>query len=287
MTLLFRWNRWDRASTGERHDLAAAVPSPLGRRLLGFELVVLAEYFVAPAFLGVTNYAGIWSEIGSVLFVAFVVSVGVLVVAPLWSRLAGALTLPGNRLLLHGIWVAAFVAGLFLTNLVQFPDERIGGGLLVGQTTIYTPLGAWPTLTFYYPPLDLYAAFNVEQPTILFLLSFLSASAVVLSRARRCELPRDAKDARATRRAGGLRSLLGLGSLGFVTGCPTCFPAYFGLVALVAPGVAESGYLAVPLVPWIGLAGLLYVAGFFVVLRTLRRVTEPDRREGAEAGVSP
>jgi hypothetical protein len=248
-----------------------AVPGRWGRRLLAFELVVLVEYFLAPAFFDLTNYAGLWSSIGAALFTLFVVSVVVLVVAPIWPRLREALRLPGNRALFHGVWVGAFVAGLFLTNLLQYPDGAAAGSLLVGHTTIYTPLGAWPSLTVYVGPIDLWATVNVEQPTLLFLLAFLSSAALVLSRVPRCA-PSGPVPRRRTwfRRAG---SVLGLGSLGFVTGCPTCFPAYFGLVALVAPAVAESTYTALPLVPWIGLAGLLYVAGFYLVLRTIERTT--------------
>lgn len=249
------------------------VPSPLGRKLLLFEFVVLVEYFVAPAFLGLTNYAGLWSTIGAVLFVVFATTLVVFVLVPLWPRLREATRPARRRALFHGVWISAFVAGLFLTNLLQFPDDRLAGPLLFGSTTIYTPLGAWPSLTVYVPSIDLFVTLNVEQPAVLLLLAVLSAAAVTLSQVPRCDVASPETGAAGGARRGRFLSWGSLGPLGFVTGCPTCFPAYFALLAWVAPGVAESGYVALPLVPWIGFAGLLTLLGFFLATRSIQLLT--------------
>ncbi len=260
---------------------AGPIPSARARRVLLFEFVVLLEYFVAPAIFGVTNYAGLWSTIGSVLFVALVASLLVGVVRPLLPRLKAANQDRRNRLLFHGVWVGAFAAGLVLTNLVQFVGGGPPGPVALGEMTVYTPLGAWPTLTIFVPSLGLWAALNVVQPTLLLLLSVLSASSLVLARARACRVGRS-DHVPAGR--GRLSAVSALGPLGFVTGCPTCFPAYFSLVALVAPGVASSSFVALPLVPWIGFAGLLFLLGFVLVTRSLERATSPlSAHDGAAA----
>ncbi len=251
------------------------IPSVRGRRVLLFEFVVLLEYFVAPAIFGVTNYAGLWSAIGSVLFVVLVASLLLFVVRPLLPRLTEAIHHRRGRLLFHGVWGAAFAGGLLLTNLVQFVGGGSTGPVSFGEMTVYTPLGAWPTLTIFVPTIGLWVALNVAQPALLLLLSVLSAASLVLARNAPC--PAVPAEPRATLRPSRLSAVGALSPLGLVTGCPTCFPAYFSLVALVAPGVASSAYVALPLVPWIGLAGLLYLLGFVLVTRSVVRATTPAR----------
>ncbi len=254
---------------------AGPIPSVRGRRVLLFEFVVLLEYFVAPAIFGVTNYAGLWSAIGSVLFVVLVASLLLLVVRPLLPRLKEAIRHRPDRLLFHLVWTVAFAAGLLLTNLVQLVGAGSPGPVSFGAMTVYTPLGAWPTLTIFVPPLGLWVALNVAQPTLLLLLSVLSAGSLVLARNAPC--PAVPTERPPPRRRSRLSALGALSPLGLVTGCPTCFPAYFSLVALIAPGVASSAYVALPLVPWIGLAGLLYLLGFVLVTRSVFRATTTSR----------
>ncbi len=257
---------------GPRPVLLRAVPSPLGRKVLAFEFVVLLEYFVAPLFLGITNYAGTWSEVGSLLFFVFVGTLLAFVVWPLWPHLRATLTTRGRRVVFHGVWVTSFVIGLFVTNILQFVDATTTGPLLFGQSTIYTPFGAWPSLTIYVPPIQLWATFNIEAPTILALLSILSAASIMIGTAIR---PKSCPP--QTARSGSWRARLAsigiLSPLGFITGCAGCAPAYFTLLAVIAPGTAVSAYASVPLVPWIGFAGLLYLFGFWLAVRLIHRAT--------------
>jgi hypothetical protein len=248
------------------------VPSPIGRKILAFEFVVLLEYWIAPIFLGITNYAGIWSEAGTLLMILFVSSLIVLVVLPLRPHLRAALTTTRNRAIFHGIWWASFVVALFVTNTIQFVDGPSTGPVSLGQTTVYTPFGAWASLTVYDPTLHLWATFNPEGPTILILLSFLSAASVVLGpwgRPRTCPAP----SAPPRAWSGRLASAGIVAPLGFITGCTGCSPLYFSALALVAPGTAEGASAAIPLVPWIGFAGLLYLFGFWLATRLIRHAT--------------
>ncbi len=259
-----------------------AVPTPFGRKLLAFEFVVLAEYWLAPLLFGLTNYAGLWSDIGTVLFFVLVGSLLAFVVVPLVPHLRSALSDRRRRLAFHAFWIGSFLLGLFLTNVLQFVDPSPGPAIVLGQSTVYSPLGAWPSLTVFVAPLQLWATFNVEAPSILFLLSFLSASSLVLGplRARSdCPTPIPARGWRAR-----LASLGILAPLGFITGCASCSPAYFALLALLAPGVAEGAYAAVPLVPWIGFAGLLYLFGFWLAVRLIGASTRSPSPVAFPAG---
>ncbi len=264
------------APPGDSRPLVPArrVPSDLGRKVLAFEFVVLAEYWVAPVFLGVTNYAGIWSEIGSALFFVLVGSLLVFVLVPLIPHLRAALGSWKRRLVFHGVWVTSLTVGMFVTNILQFVDGPTSGPILLGQETVYTPLGAWSSLTVYLPGVQLWATFNPEGPTVLFLLGFLSAASIVLGPMRRpaaCPTP----SPKSTGRKSPLPSLGALAPLGFITGCPACSPAYFALLSLLVPGAAVGAYAALPLVPWIGFAGLLFLVGFWLAVRLIERSTSP------------
>jgi len=248
------------------------VPSPLGRRVLAFEFLVLLEYWLAPIFLGITNYAGLWSDLGSLLLVLFVSSLVVFVVLPLRPHLRRALAVPRNRWAFHGVWSASFVMSLFVTDIIQFVDGPSSGSIALGQTTVYTPFGAWPSLTLYVPSIHLWATFNPEGPTILFLLSFLSAASIVLGPlGRRAECPTPGPGPRTWR--GRLASAGIVAPIGFITGCTGCSPLYFSALALVSPGAAEGALAAIPLVPWIGFAGLLFLFGFWLATELIRRST--------------
>ncbi len=264
------------APPGDPRPLVPArrVPSDLGRKVLAFEFVVLAEYWVAPVFLGVTNYAGIWSEIGSALFFVLVGSLLVFVLVPLIPHLRAALGSWKRRLVFHGVWATSLTVGMFVTNILQFVDGPTSGPILLGQETVYTPLGAWSSLTVYLPGVQLWATFNPEGPTVLFLLGFLSAASIVLGPMRRpaaCPTP----SPKSTGRKSPLASLGALAPLGFITGCPACSPAYFALLSLLVPGAAVGAYAALPLVPWIGFAGLLFLVGFWLAVRLIERSTSP------------
>lgn len=260
------------------------VPSRWGRRLLAFEFLVLVEYWVAPLFLGITNYAGLWSDIGSVLFVGLASSLVVVIVWPLRVHLRESLTGVRRRALFHAIWIGSFVIGLFTTNILQFVDGPASGPVLFGQTTIYTPLGAWPSLTIYLPVGQIWATLNIEGPTVLFLLSFLSAAAIVLGSFRpatACPLPKSAGPGRARRAAPvGI-----LAPLGFITSCPGCSPLYFALLALIVPGTLPGATQVIPLVPWIGLAGLVFLFGFWLAIRLISASTRPPDRTALDAAV--
>ncbi len=268
---------------GDLRGLSARrVPGPLGRKLLAFEFIVLAEYWVAPAFLGVTNYAGIWSEIGSGLFVVLVATLVAFVVVPLAPHLKVAFRSRRRRLVFHGVWAASLVVGMFVTNILQFVDGPTTGPILLGQETVYTPLGAWSSLTVYLPSAQLWATFNPEGPTVLFLLGFLSAASLVLGPMRgpvACSTPPPKPNGGRTR----LASLGAFAPLGFITGCPACSPAYFALLSLLVPGAAVGAYAALPLVPWIGFAGLLFLVGFWLAVRLIDRSTSPPPPSGRSA----
>jgi hypothetical protein len=270
------------------------VPSPLGRKLLLFEFVVLVEYWTAPLFLDLTNYAGSWSEAGVLLFVLLVATLALFVVGPVLRHLRPALRVGHDRWIFHGIWAGSLLIGLLATSVVQFVGASGGGSVLLGRTVVYTSFGAWPSLTVLLPGAGVFLTLNVEVPTSLALLAFLSATAVLLGpvrQARACALGAPRKGLWPSR----LASVAIWSPFGFITGCSACTPAYLALLALVAPGAAASGYSAIPLVPWIGLAGLLYLGSLALALHLLGRATrvpsEPEassnealRREAAPGG---
>lgn len=259
------------APTPER-PILRAVPTPFARKLLAFEFVVLLEYWLAPAVLGVTNYAGIWSDLGSVLFWVLLTSLVVLVLLPLYPFLASVLTTRRRRVIFHGLWSASLVAGLFLTNLFQIVDDPTTGPVVFGQTLAYTPLGAWPTLTVYVPAVRLWMILNLEGVGTLFLLAWLSAASLVLAlfvRPAQCPVPSPATG----RPRGRLASFGAFVPLGFVSGCPGCSPAYIALLTLLAPGATLGTYASLPLVPWIGLAGLLFLVAYWWSVRLIGKST--------------
>ena len=261
-----------------------AVPSARGRRWLNFEFVVLVEYWLAPLVLGITNYAGIWSDVGNLLFVGFVASLVAFVVLPLRRHLARVLASRRERFLFHAFWSAAFVLGLFVTNTFQW-SSRVPGSpaLLLGTTTVYTPFGAWPSLTVYLPDVGFFATLNVEILIVLGLISVLASSALRLRAARvsvQCDRPAQGRTS-TLRRASVLAAL---SPLGFITGCSACAPLYLSAIGMVAPSAATGGLAFVPLVPWIGLAGLLYLGSFVLALRQIRRATSPPDERTQNAG---
>lgn len=255
-----------------------AVPGRLAGRILLFEFAVLAEYWLSPLLLGITNYAGLWSTVGVGLFFLFVGSVVGLVLWPLRAHLAGALTRARDRWSFHAVWVAALLLALVVTNTFQFgvPATATGYSAGFGMSTVYTPFGAWPSLTLYVPAAHFFGTFDPELLTIVALLSVLGSAAVRLSaarRARECPVPATAPVVRPPLRR--LAALAVWSPLGFITGCASCAPLYLSALGLVAPSLAAGGLSAVPLVPWIGFAGLLYLVSFGLAFLLLRKATAP------------
>lgn len=257
-----------------------AIPGPTARRMLTFEFLALAEYWVAPLLLGVTNYAGIWSDAGIALFVLFTTTLALLVFLPLSRRLVRLREDRRGRFLFHGVWAGAFAAGLFLTNTFQFDvSGPSSGGVLFGSTTVYTPFGAWPSLTFYVPAAHFFGTLNGEIVTILLMISVLGSAGIRLAYARDARAcPPAAERAPWWKR---LASLAVWSPYGLITGCSACAPLYLAMVGLVAPTVAAGGLSKVPLVPWIGFAGLLYLVSFGLALRLLQRSTTPRETDAA------
>ncbi|HEV2519952.1 MAG TPA: hypothetical protein VGX00_04945 [Thermoplasmata archaeon] len=248
------------------------VPSRLARRVLLFEFVVLVEYWIAPTLLGVTNYAGVWSDAGILLFAAFVGTLLGLVLWPLRAHLARAMRTRRDRVAFHGVWIAGFVAALFLTDAIQVSAPApSASAVVVGATTVYSPFGAWPSLTLYAPGAGLFATIDGEILTVLGLIAILGSAGLRLTLARRSAA------CPPTRPAGWrtqLASVAVWSPFGLITGCSACAPAYLSVIGIFAPA-ASSGLRVVPLVPWIGLAGLLYLASFGLSLHLLRKATAP------------
>ncbi|MCI4359393.1 MAG: hypothetical protein L3J95_03095 [Thermoplasmata archaeon] len=248
------------------------VPSALGRRVLLYEFVVLAEYWLAPTLLGVTNYAGIWSDVGVLLFVLFVGSLAWFVLRPLRPHLKRALRSRESRLAFHGVWAAALAAALFVTNVFQISrPSAIGSSVQLGDTTVYSPFGAWPSLTVYLPRIGLFGTFDVEVLTVLGLISVLGSAALRLAIDRRSTTCPAVPTRPWTTR---VATVAVWSPLGLITGCTACAPAYLAILGLVAPA-ASTGLASVPLVPWIGLAGLLYLGSFGLAIHLIRRATGP------------
>ena len=246
------------------------VPSALGRKVLTFVFIVLLEYFVAPPLFGITNFAGTWSELGNVLFVLLVASLVLFVILPVWSHLRRRMQYRSTRWSFYAILAGAATLGLFVTNTVQILTDVSSRSVVWGTATIYTPLGVWPSVTVYIPGIDLFATLNVETPAIVGLLSLLTAIAFVLGArvpTEPCPVP--------SARPRGQRALATavLVPFGFITGCPACVPTYFATFALISPSVAAGLYSALPLAPWIGIAGLFYLFGFWLAVRLIRRGT--------------
>ena len=268
--LVLRWLRGRLPAAPSR----ARVPTPAGGAVLAFAFLALAEYWLAPPFFGITNIAATWSLIGNLLLLLLAGSVGVTLLVPLVARLRPLLVARRDRALFHGLWVGGLLFSLVATNSIQAGTWGLGAGSGAWET-VYTPFGAWPTLAFSVPPLGFFGFLNVESVTVFGLLAVLWASVLMLDRARRaarCALPAS----RPRTWAGRVAAAAVWGPLGFLTSCPSCVPAYLALLGAFAPGLASQGYAAIPLAPWIGLAGLLYLASFVLAAYLLRRLTSPD-----------
>jgi len=249
--------------------LTPEVPSPLVRRVLLFEFVALVEYWVAPLFLGLSNYAGIWSSIGYLLFGVLVATLLIGVLLPLRRHLASAFVKPYRKLAYHAIWTMSLLASLFATGTLQIGST---GPTALETATVYTPFGAWPGVGFTLPALHLSGAPNLEVVTMLSLLSILWAGAVVLRFGRPTpSCPVDTEP----RPSWGVRVVTAVfwAPLGFMTSCAFCTPVYLAALAALAPGVALAAYNTIPLVPWIGLSGLLGLLSLFCTLHPLRIAT--------------
>lgn len=267
-----------RANAPDAEERLAVVPGPWARRILAFEFLVLAEYWLSPLFLGISNYAGLWAELGTGLFFVFVASLVGLVLWPLRRHLKAATARRREFWAFHGVWIGALVAAMFLTNTFQLgvPASAPGYSPGLGLTTVYTPFGAWPSLTVYVPSAHFYGTLNPELLVIVGLTSILGSAAIRLGahrRAGRCALG----EVRADRpgRLARVAAVAVWSPLGLITGCASCAPLYLAAAGLLVPAVADGGLSAVPLVPWIGLAGLLYLASFGLALVLLVRATAP------------
>ena len=261
-----------------------AVPGPRARRWLTFEFVTLAEYWIAPTVLGVTNYAGTWAEVGTLLFLGFVASLVGLVLLPLRPHLARALSTRRERALFHAFWVGALGVGLLITNTFQLSAPIAGAsGVEIGSTTVYSPFGAWPSLTVYLPSIGLFGTLNVEIIGVLGLMGVLGSSVLRLrahAAAAVCAVPRRDESSWARRAV----TLAVYSPLGLVTGCTACAPLYLSALGVVAPTAAAGGFASLPIVPWIGLAGLLYLASFGLAIHLIRTATEPDQSSSVADG---
>ena len=250
----------------------APVPSPLGRKVLLFSFLVLAEYWLAPLLFDISNYAGTWSTVGNVLFVFFLAVLAVFVVRPLVPHLRAALSTGRRHLLFHGLWAGSLALGLAATNLVRFDPATSPPASLLALSA-ESPFGFSPSVQFTTGPLGLVGGLDVVSVTVLGLLSVLWASAVLMTLARRsvaCEVVPASTGWRAR-----IGSLAVWGPFGFITGCSTCTPVYLAVLGVFAPGVAASGYSSMPLVPWIGFTGLLYLVSFGLIVRLFGRLTRP------------
>lgn len=247
------------------------IPSELGRTVLLMVFLGLALYWITPALFASWNYAGPWSDVGYALFFALMATLALDVVRPLRAHLARARGPRRNRLIFHGLWSGTLVAGLIATSLIQFSAPGQGGPLMQWSTT-YTPFGAWPGISLDFASAGIFVAANPPVLALLGLVSVLWAAVVVL---RLSPIPATCPTPRAPVK--GWRSKIAAvaawGPVGFISGCPACSPAYLALVGLIAPGTAAGAYAAEPLVPWIGLAGLLFLGSLGLTLLLLRRAT--------------
>ena len=254
----------------------AEVPGPIGRGFLAFAFLALAEYWIAPPLLGVTNYAGIWSELGLPLFLLFAGSILAFVVWPLRHWLRAALGTPRRWALFAALWAGAVVAGLLAMHSLQVGEGA--SGVYAAYTTTYGPFGQWTGLAFEIGALSLSGVLVPVDVITLGLLGMLWSSLVVITlqtRSAACAI-------RPTDQPAGWRGQLLAaavwGPLGFLSSCSACSPAYLAAIGLVAPGLAANGYSMLPLVPWIGFAGLLYLVSYGLVIVQLRRRTAAASR---------
>lgn len=258
----------------------AEVPSALGRGVLLFAFLALAEYWLAPPILGVTNFAGVWSGLGLPLFLLFAGSLLVFAAWPLRPHLRAALATRSRWTVLIGLWSGVVLLTFFATHVLQLGEG--GGGDYLGTTTVYGAFGQGTGLAFSVGAIAFTGTLVPTDLVVVGLLGFLWASAVVVgleNRSRGCAVP-------SSRRSAWTQQLGAVGvwgPFGFLSSCSACTPAYLAVIGSVAPGVAANGYASLPLVPWIGLAGLLYLLSFALVLRQLRRATRSRDPPPADA----
>ncbi len=256
---------------GLRRPLVVAeVPGPLGREVLSFTFIALAEYWLAPAFVDLTNYAGVWSEAGVALFALFVAALLLFAVRPLVGPLTLSLQGGARWGVFLALWAGGILLALVATHSLQWGEGPRGNYL--GPTTVYTPFGQWTALAFSLAVAPLSGTIVPVDLVTLGLLGFLWSSAVVLGLEARRRGSCAVRPARGTWGA-RLAGAFAWGPIGFLSSCSACTPAYLAVLGVLAPGLAANGYAALPLVPWIGFAGLLYLVSFSVVLYQVRSAT--------------
>lgn len=260
-------------SPGER----APIPDRSGGRALAFVLLVLAEYWIVPPLVGMTNYAGLWSEIGPVLFGLLIAVLMAVIVRPLLGWLGPLLRPRRRKLLFGGLWAVGWVAGLYATGTLEL-QAGAGGGFWAASSTVTTPFGAWPGGAVGAPLDGVQIGLNPPAWTLIAILSFLWSATILIAWVRRpeaCDRPEVAPS--TTPRLGAVLGGLSWAPIGFVSSCAVCTPIYLAPIGLLLPGVASAGYAGSPFVPWIGLSGLLYIGSLTLALVGLRRATRPTR----------
>jgi hypothetical protein len=249
------------------------VPSPQGRLVLTFVFLATLEYWLLPPLLGIDNMAGLWSTVGNLLFAAWVAALVIFVLRPLHPHLLRALERPRAMRNFWAVLLGSTVAALVVTETLRIG----GGGWSLAPGTVYTPFGATPSLELAGP---MEAALDPVALALAGVLAWLWSAALTLHldaqyRLRAaCALGSDA----AKPSVSGAALLASWAPLGWIASCSACLPTYASAVALVFPGAVVAGYAAVPLAPWMGLAGLLYLTSFVLVLTLLRRITDADPR---------
>ncbi|HEV2165868.1 MAG TPA: hypothetical protein VGS23_02640 [Thermoplasmata archaeon] len=262
------------------------MPGPLGGRVLAFVFLAIAEYLVAPPLLGLTNFAGTWSTVGAGLFGALILSVGLFVLRPLRPVFEKILADPSDRRPFLLLALGGFLLGLFATSSLQIvpAGSPYGGplGYSAGWTTVYSPLGAWPSFGFTLGALGLAGSIDPVVIALLGLLAVIWSVSVTLEihRSRRCDRSRDPSAGSRSRWV----AMAVWAPSGFMTGCPSCAPLALTALGLVIPGAAASGYAFEPLVPWMGLDGILYLASLGLTILLLRRATRPEAGGPEEPG---
>lgn len=256
------------------------VPGPVGRGVLAFAFLALVEYWIAPPLLGVTNYAGTWSEMGLPLFLLFVGSVSAFVVWPLRHWLRAALGTRRRSALFAALWAGAVVAGLLATHSLQVGEGA--SGVYAAYTTTYGPFGQWTGLAFELGAVSLSGVLVPVDLVTLGLLGMLWSSLVVITLQTRSPACAVRPAAQPAGWRGQLLAAAVWGPLGFLSSCSACSPAYLAAIGLVAPGLAANGYSMLPLVPWIGFAGLLYLVSYGLVIVQIRRRTSAALRAAGD-----
>ncbi len=202
---------------------------------LGFLAGCLGWYWIAPLGHEGWNYGGSWSLLGNGLLVALLAVLGRGVLLPLWRDLHPMLRSWRTRFLFSGLLGASFLGWLAGANVISLADPGSVGTASgeVYVAPVLTPFGAWDSLQFLVPGLQVQGYLSLEVLGTFGTLAFLWTGLTLLWVIPRWQGTPRARPGSHGRSWAGLLSWLPAGGM---NACCCCTPWALVLVMGLVPG---------------------------------------------------